>query len=737
MTRNGIVRVDQTPIGGGLPRLLPASMLLLVSVVAFLVLSPTTADARPELAKTLDRIDADPAGRIARELLQDDRSNLTEFEKELLRADVLLTSSRVRKAAESLSSGGRPSSEDLDVLIAAFRALKRNSAIGALRRQGLALKKRPRSLRRNVEQAFAPSAGASSSAHLPGKSSSGETASLRSAYGRLAISLSTPAGERLLGQARHALTSQRGIRHLAALPPLVLASLFPVEETDRFSSASSSASASSSCGESNATAGSAYPELQATLSVEKFVAMDRATDLAESLAAKVAQMASKTQFGSVPLPLNQRKAAELGVVIAAAGFGAPAASGAAAGFAGFEAALGGKELFDQLWDWGVVLAPSYLELLPGSAQVKPNQPVGFVACALDRGGHEAGWTSIGKLTISGHTPGFSSCDASHCSSTEVGTHAVTAEARGARGYATLTVEPGPLAALKLTPGYARIPADEQQKYEVRGVDDWGNDLGPIENPDSVSLSISTSGGNGGASCSQLTCSATAAGEYEVAASYRNSALAIGPEAIHPAYAKLEVTEVRRLTPGRAFVRYSQELEASQGVRPGSWHIVGGSLPDSATYPSWSSNYLYDGVLHVLTEETGEWRFTAEAVGVDGNPVKEAFALVIEPSGCASFPCAIPDGNRTFTFVWDADTCQACIGTMSLIFEATLAAPQYARELTFPDGCFGRERFNYCSFTFSFEPFAPWIPTSSKVTLYYEPWPDYANNVPIAGFQIAL
>ena len=716
--------------------LVPVLLLLFVGW-AFLGLTTTAADASQDVAKSLDAINADPGGRVARKLLRGDKSRLSEFEKELLQADVLLTSSRVTRAVESLSSGGRPSAEGLDVLIGVFRALKRNPAIKTLKQEGLSLKKRPSSLRRYVQQALAPSTVASKSAHLPGKSTSGENASLYTAFSHLSTLLSTLAGKRLLRQARHALTGKRGMQHVMALPPLVLASLIPAEDMNRSSSAKSSASGGSSCGESNVTVASAYPELQATVRVEKFVAIDRATDLAEDLLGKLAMVASKTEFGSVPLPLNRRKAAELGAVIAAAGFGVPAAAGTAAAFAGFETVLGGKELFDELWDWGVVLAPSYLELLPGNAHVKPNEPVGFVACALDKGGHEAGWTSIGKLTISGHTPGFSSCDASHCNSTEVGAHAVTAQARGAKGHATLTVEPGPLAALRLTPGYAQIPAGEQQKYEVRGVDDWGNDLGPIEDPGFVALSISPSGGSSGASCGHWACSAAAAGEYEVTATYRNSALAIGPEAIPPAYGTLEVTEARRLTSGKAFVRYSQKLEANQDVRPDTWHIVGGSLPGSATFPAWSSNYLYEGVLHVLTEETGEWRFTAEAMGVNGKPVKEAFVLVIEPSGCASYPCAISGGNKTFTFVWDADTCQACIGTMALIIEATLAPPQHAAVLTSPDGCFGREPFKHCSFTFSFEPYDPWIPTSSDVTLYYEDGSTPVNTVPIASFHVTL
>ncbi len=704
---------------------------LLVLLAALLLVLPAAAHADRSggskgAAAGLKAFEGDPGGVLARQLLKSEGSRLSGFDKSLLEADVLLTGKRVTGAVASLSSRSG-SAHGLDVLLGVFRALKRNPAMKALKREGLQLKKQPGSLHRYVKEALSPSDRSSLSGQLPGKPRSAEEARLHAAFGRLAALLSSREGKKLARKA-----AKLSPRSLRSLSPIALASLIPGEELGGAGASAGASSAGQLCG--GETSVPTHPELQAALNVEKSFAVDQATDLAEKVLGKLATAASKTEFETIPLPVNQRKATELGLVVGAVGFGAPATAATAAAAAEYEAVVAGKELFNELWDLGTILTPSYLELIPGSVHAAPNEPVAFVACAVDEGGEEAGIVSIGQLTISGHTPGFSSCDASHCSSTEAGTHAVVARTRGGVGYATLTVDPGKLAELKISPDVATVPEGNDQDYEVRGVDDWGNDLGPITDAGSVALSIDPADGGGGdgAFCDARSCGSDGAGAYEVTARYAGA----GAGAVRSASARLNVTDRVQLPAGKAFVPYKQQLTSTRAVDPVGWEIVGGSLPPTPTtiYPNFLSS---EGVLHFQTEEAGEWKFTARIKEADGSSIEEGYAVKTEPSGCASFPCAIADGHKTFTFVWNANACASCRGTLVLFLDATLAEGAHTSIAGPPETCFGASPLKHCATTFGFEGFQQLIPLSSDVSIYYEAWGEPATEVPIAAFHVVL
>jgi peptidoglycan/xylan/chitin deacetylase (PgdA/CDA1 family) len=95
-----------------------------------------------------------------------------------------------------------------------------------------------------------------------------------------------------------------------------------------------------------------------------------------------------------------------------------------------------------------------------------------------------------------------------CSASKAGSHTVTGTDGTASGNATLTVTPGPIDHLTVSPQSASIGAGGSQAYTAEGFDAAGNDLGDVTAQ--TSFSISPDG-----SCSGVSCSARKTGSHTV------------------------------------------------------------------------------------------------------------------------------------------------------------------------------------------------------------------------------
>jgi hypothetical protein len=102
-----------------------------------------------------------------------------------------------------------------------------------------------------------------------------------------------------------------------------------------------------------------------------------------------------------------------------------------------------------------------------------------------------------------------SCTDYECTATKSGPHTVTASKGSAFGIATLTVNPGSLDHLGLTPSLAYISSGGSQTYVVEGYDSYNNSLGLIT--DAI-LTISPNG-----SCNDYDCTASISGAHTVTA----------------------------------------------------------------------------------------------------------------------------------------------------------------------------------------------------------------------------
>jgi hypothetical protein len=100
-----------------------------------------------------------------------------------------------------------------------------------------------------------------------------------------------------------------------------------------------------------------------------------------------------------------------------------------------------------------------------------------------------------------------SCTSASCRATISGTHTVTGTKSGKTGKTTLTVNPGPLHHLTLSPAAASIVFGGAQTYTATGRDAFDNSLGTQTG---VAYTISPEG-----SCSSVTCTPAAAGPHTV------------------------------------------------------------------------------------------------------------------------------------------------------------------------------------------------------------------------------
>jgi peptidoglycan/xylan/chitin deacetylase (PgdA/CDA1 family) len=143
----------------------------------------------------------------------------------------------------------------------------------------------------------------------------------------------------------------------------------------------------------------------------------------------------------------------------------------------------------------VAAALDHLTVAPASATVASGGSQAYTTTGFDRYGNSLGNVTAGTtFTIAPD----GSCSGASCGAALAGQHTVTATNGAASGNATLTVTPGPLDHLAISPQTASVGAGSPQAYTAEGFDAAGNDLGDVTAQ--TSFSISPDGSCAGASC---------------------------------------------------------------------------------------------------------------------------------------------------------------------------------------------------------------------------------------------
>jgi parallel beta-helix repeat protein len=147
----------------------------------------------------------------------------------------------------------------------------------------------------------------------------------------------------------------------------------------------------------------------------------------------------------------------------------------------------------------------HIVISPSSALITAGGSRSYTAEAFDAGGNSLGdVTAVTSFSIAPN----GSCTANSCSATTAGAHTVTGNDAGKTSTATLTVNPGTLDHLALSPASATITAGGSQAYTAQGRDQFDNSLGDL-----TGATTFTIGPNG--SCSGAACTATTVGAHTV------------------------------------------------------------------------------------------------------------------------------------------------------------------------------------------------------------------------------
>jgi hypothetical protein len=184
-------------------------------------------------------------------------------------------------------------------------------------------------------------------------------------------------------------------------------------------------------------------------------------------------------------------------------------SGASIELAG--AFLGGIEAGAELTNagFGIYYAshPLSLQIGPGAnTQMTAGQPTTFVANGFGVDGKPYGPEPAAVIQM---VPHGGPCPGGVCTTTVAGADAVTATMGDAMTSIPVTVLPGPLATLTLTPPTATIPVNTDTTFALAGADQYGNAL---DLPADTALLISSDGW-----CVGDTCGANTPGVYTVTA----------------------------------------------------------------------------------------------------------------------------------------------------------------------------------------------------------------------------
>ena len=152
----------------------------------------------------------------------------------------------------------------------------------------------------------------------------------------------------------------------------------------------------------------------------------------------------------------------------------------------------------------------------GRRHTGAGESVGYTAAGYDSYGNPTGdETAAAGFTItpqSGGSGNGATCAAAGCSATAAGTYTIAASVPStsgpATGSTTLTVTPGPVAALALTPASASIQTGQTQSYQATGSDAYGNTLGDV-------TAQTIFGIDGTGTCDDAACGSSDPGSYTV------------------------------------------------------------------------------------------------------------------------------------------------------------------------------------------------------------------------------
>jgi len=185
-------------------------------------------------------------------------------------------------------------------------------------------------------------------------------------------------------------------------------------------------------------------------------------------------------------------------------------------------------------------APASVTLSPASATITAGGSQAYAATAVDSYGNSYGDVSKATLFYLNSTQG-TQCGGNTCGPTSAGTYQVIGQFDGVAGSSSLTVNPGPLSALVITPASLTLPVGNTGYLTVAGYDAYGNAV-PIS-PATWSVSLGTDGTVSPTSgrSTTFTASSSQSGSGSVAAAVSGFSTSIVVSVLPAAPTRLEAT----------------------------------------------------------------------------------------------------------------------------------------------------------------------------------------------------
>ena len=226
---------------------------------------------------------------------------------------------------------------------------------------------------------------------------------------------------------------------------------------------------------------------------------------------------------------------------------------------------------------------------PGVAAVAAGTAHTFGAAGYDAFANPLGSVDAAFVMADG------SCDGSSCSSTVVGDHIITAAFEEFSATAMLTVVPGPLARIAVSPESATVTAGSSQPYSATGFDTFDNPRGEV-------AAVFTIDGD---PCQDGVCVSTVAGDHEVIAAAgtvsESAVLTVVPGPLYGIVIYPRATTVGYGQP----VEYTAIGYDAHGNSRGAVAATYGITPGGTCQASWClaygpGTYVVTGYFHQLT-----------------------------------------------------------------------------------------------------------------------------------------
>jgi hypothetical protein len=306
-----------------------------------------------------------------------------------------------------------------------------------------------------------------------------------------------------------------------------------------------------------------------------------------------------------------------------------------------------SNIVQMTWD-----APGPLDhiiVTPLTASLAAGDALAFTAEAFDRFNFSRGDVTA-ETTFSIGPNG--SCAGAVCTATVAGLHTITANHHGKIATASLTVTPGALDRITISPAAATIPSGGAQVYSAAGFDRFNNGLGDVTG--ATAFSITPNG-----SCMDASCTASIEGPHTVTATYQGKTATASLAVSAPNTCGIALSPVTLRQPYLA-VPYVQILTAKPSGRY-TFSVSSGALPPGLRLVASGEGSSIVGAPTL----PGSYSFSVTARQTSSCSATRTYVLTIPETVVPLLQCVAKNPNRSYTARFGYDNSTGALVTIAV------------------------------------------------------------------------